>query len=487
MISYSFFYQKPTSMQMRILLSTVMFFMTITLAIGQYAEAPDGLGIRAVFPNYQWPIEQKIINSEFGGGMEIEYVGHLNNYLNWAVPFRITKVQLPLDEQKNTDQAGVFGLDATLQLKLFNEPSFVYPYLLAGVGVSTADFESANVEIPIGLGINFRMAKHVYLSTRGEYRAAFKDLRSSLQLGAGIHFIIGEGTEKPPLIADADGDGVPDDQDLCPNLAGVAGLNGCPDSDGDGITDGDDACPTIAGTLAFKGCPDTDEDGIPDPDDECPEEAGDLANQGCPVEDADGDGVPDAEDLCPTEAGSIATGGCPDGDGDGVADKDDKCPTAAGTLSAGGCPDSDGDGIVDAEDKCPDSAGTAANNGCPEITEDDKETLDLAVQAVQFETGRATLIQTSNSILDKIADIMERYTDYKLAINGHTDSIGSSKTNKTLSEKRAKACYDYLLSKGIAADRIRYTGFGETQPIADNRYKDGREKNRRVEFDLYLE
>jgi outer membrane protein OmpA-like peptidoglycan-associated protein len=474
-------------MQKRLLLSTGMFFLAMTLMMGQYAEAPDGLGIRGVFPNYQWPMDQKIIGGEFGGGIEIEYVGHLNNYLNFAIPFRISEAQLPLDELGNTRNAGILGLDATLQLKLFNEPSFVYPYLLAGVGVSTEDFGAVNLIIPLGLGLNFRMDKHVYLSTKGEYRASFDDLRSNLQLGLGLHFILGEGKEEAPVVIDADGDGVPDAQDLCPTVAGIAGLNGCPDGDGDGITDGDDACPTIAGTLAFQGCPDTDGDGIADPDDECPEEAGDAANNGCPVEDADGDGVPDAEDLCPNAAGSVATGGCPDRDGDGIADKDDKCPDEAGTVSAGGCPDADGDGVVDSADKCPDSAGTSANNGCPEITKEDKETLDLAVQAVQFETGRATLKLTSNSILDQIVDMMNRYTDYKLAINGHTDSVGSSRTNQRLSEQRAKACNDYLISKGISAERIRFTGFGETQPIADNRYKAGREQNRRVEFDLYLE
>ncbi|MBK7873276.1 MAG: OmpA family protein [Saprospiraceae bacterium] len=93
---------------------------------------------------------------------------------------------------------------------------------------------------------------------------------------------------------------------------------------------------------------------------------------------------------------------------------------------------------------------------------------------------------SSFEVLNQIVDILKRYPDYKMRIGGHTDSVGSSSTNQTLSEARAKACYDYLISKGIEASRLSFTGYGETKPIADNRYKDGRDKNRRVEFDIYL-
>ncbi|MDZ7605555.1 MAG: thrombospondin type 3 repeat-containing protein [Cyclobacteriaceae bacterium] len=90
-------------------------------------------------------------------------------------------------------------------------------------------------------------------------------------------------------------------------------FNGCPDTDGDGIPDKDDDCPTVAGLAKFKGCPDTDEDGVPDPKDKCPN-----TPKGCPVDadgcplDSDGDGVIDCEDKCPNEAGSQENNGCPD-------------------------------------------------------------------------------------------------------------------------------------------------------------------------------
>jgi hypothetical protein len=82
---------------------------------------------------------------------------------------------------------------------------------------------------------------------------------------------------------DSDNDNIPDSEDECPNIPGLAVTKGCPDTDGDGIPDHLDDCPTVAGLVSFKGCPDTDLDGIPDDKDVCPYEAGPVSNNGCPV------------------------------------------------------------------------------------------------------------------------------------------------------------------------------------------------------------
>ncbi len=179
--------------------------------------------------------------------------------------------------------------------------------------------------------------------------------------------------------------------------------------------------------------------------------------------------------------------GCPDQDADGLADIDDKCPTIAGLPQFAGCPDSDGDGVADPQDKCPNTPGPASNNGCPELKPEEKEVLEFATKAVQFETGSAKLLQSAFKTLDEIAAILIKYPDYKCRIGGHTDSIGEAEPNQKLSERRVKTCYDYLVSKGVKAERMSYEGFGETKPIGDNRFKAGREQNRRVEFDVYIE
>ncbi len=288
-----------------------------------------------------------------------------------------------------------------------------------------------------------------------------------------------------PDMIDSDGDGFDDTIDLCPTTAGT--LYGCPDTDGDKVADIDDKCPTEPGTKENDGCPaakDSDGDGFDDANDACPTSAG-TAN-GCP--DADSDGIADKDDLCPTEAGIKANDGCPpvkDTDGDGVDDKRDPCPTTAGAF--GGCPDTDNDGVADNLDKCPTTPGLSTNYGCPEVKKETKTKLAAATKAVQFETSKSVLKNESFAVLDEMVDILRQYPDYTLSISGHTDDIGDDARNLRLSNDRAKACYDYLIFRGIKANRLRYAGFGENRPIADNSTSDGRNLNRRVEFELILE
>jgi outer membrane protein OmpA-like peptidoglycan-associated protein len=71
---------------------------------------------------------------------------------------------------------------------------------------------------------------------------------------------------------------------------------------------------------------------------------------------------------------------------------------------------------------------------------------------------------------------------YLLDINGHTDNVGDSNKNKTLSQNRANAVMNYLVSKGVASNRLKATGFGDTMPVGDNKTTAGKAKNRRVEF-----
>jgi outer membrane protein OmpA-like peptidoglycan-associated protein/opacity protein-like surface antigen len=281
---------------------------------------------------------------------------------------------------------------------------------------------------------------------------------------------------------DNDLDGIANRDDACPDIAGRASLAGCPDNDGDGITDAQDSCPTVAGTRATNGCPDRDNDGVADADDNCPAVKGLAALQGCP--DADADGIADADDRCPDQAGSKSLLGCPDSDGDGIADSEDKCPTVKGLNMLQGCPDADGDGISDGEDKCPNQAGLRFNDGCPVINEEDKEVLEFAARNIQFETGSDRIRPTSLAILDQVADILQRYPDFRADIGGHTDNVGDDNRNLTLSKSRAKSAYDYLVGKGIPASRMSYEGYGETQPIASNNSSAGRQENRRVVFKL---
>lgn len=286
---------------------------------------------------------------------------------------------------------------------------------------------------------------------------------------------------------DTDKDGIPDKDDACPNEAGLSRFKGCPDTDGDGIPDKEDTCPDQAGLAQFQGCPDSDADGLPDREDECPQQAGLLAFKGCP--DTDGDGIQDKEDACPTQAGPAAFQGCPDSDGDGLPDNQDRCPDKPGPRENKGCPyaDQDGDGVPDKEDDCPFTPGPKTNRGCPEIPKEQKRILDMAFRNLEFETAKAVIREKSFPYLDTLAQLLIDNPTYKLKISGHTDNQGKLEYNMRLSKERAEAVRNYLVSRGVSADRFIVEYFGPLRPIASNATPEGRARNRRVEMKVVFE
>ena len=264
------------------------------------------------------------------------------------------------------------------------------------------------------------------------------------------------------------------------------------DTDKDGVTDDKDECPDLAGIVLLNGCPDKDADGIADKTDKCPDQPGTVANFGCPEikapADTDKDGVNDVDDKCPTVAGSKKYNGCPipDTDKDGINDEEDKCPTVAGYGRYEGCPsaDSDNDGINDEEDKCPTVAGIKENNGCPEIKKEIVEKVNYAAQRIQFSFAKADLLPASYAVLDNVINILKENPELKLAIEGHTSNDGSMAVNMKLSDDRANTVKSYFISKGIDASRLTAKGFGPNQPINTGKSEAAKAQNRRVELKL---
>jgi outer membrane protein OmpA-like peptidoglycan-associated protein len=304
--------------------------------------------------------------------------------------------------------------------------------------------------------------------------------------------------EEPRVVqiekTDKDGDGVPDLEDGCPDLPGKPEFKGCPDKDGDGIVDAEDACPNEAGPKESQGCPvakDSDADGVPDDIDRCPLDPEDKDafqdEDGCPDADNDADGIVDKADACPGEAGPIESRGCPvtDKDADGVPDTEDKCPTVAGLKDNQGCPDADKDGdtIVDRLDKCPEQFG-APPDGCPKkytLVEVKKEKIEIK-QQVHFATAKFRVLPDSFPLLNQVVQVLNDFPKMRIAIEGHTDSVGKEASNMRLSQRRAEAVQDYVVSKGISPDRLEAIGFGPTKPVASNKTARGRALNRRTEF-----
>lgn len=106
-------------------------------------------------------------------------------------------------------------------------------------------------------------------------------------------------------------------------------------------------------------------------------------------------------------------------------------------------------------------------------------------EKVQFEYNKAEILEVSHDLLNDVATVMKQHPEVKkIRIEGHASSEGDDDYNMDLSEKRAKAVMDFLVSAGVDPDRMESAGYGEERPIASNDTEEGREKNRRVEFNI---
>jgi outer membrane protein OmpA-like peptidoglycan-associated protein len=115
-------------------------------------------------------------------------------------------------------------------------------------------------------------------------------------------------------------------------------------------------------------------------------------------------------------------------------------------------------------------------------TRDTPRGLVVNMGDVLFDTGKADLRAPAREALARLAGVVSNYPSLHLAIEGYTDSTGTTEFNQTLSEKRADGVRDYLVTQGLSADSLSATGLGENNPVADNSTAAGRQQNRRVEI-----
>jgi hypothetical protein len=266
--------------------------------------------------------------------------------------------------------------------------------------------------------------------------------------GGTLAPIHGSGPARPD--GDADGDGIPDSIDKCPNEP----------EDQDGFED-QDGCPD----------PDNDHDGIPDAADKCPldpeDKDGFQDEDGCPDKDNDGDGIPDTMDKCPNEPedkdGFEDLDGCPDPDNDhdGIPDEKDKCPNEPETIN----------GFQD-EDGCPDKGDSTII-----LSPDRIETLD----PIQF-TG-VKLIKADNPILGQIAATLRAHGEIiRLRVTVHVQPSGDPDADQAKSDKRAQAVREWLVQWGITPSRLEVRGFGGTKPLVPPDQRGAAKINDRLEL-----
>jgi OOP family OmpA-OmpF porin len=338
------------------------------------------------------------------------------------------------------------------------------PFLLVGAGmynVASTDGDGSYTAIKkdtdfefhggVGAKIYFTDIVHARLDARAigvpNKDEAGQKYSLDWEFMAGIGFTLG-GSEAapppppPPLIKDSDNDGIPDAQDKCPTQAGPKENDGCPDKDLDG-------------------------DGLVDRKDKCPDKPGPVERDGCPEEDKDRDGIVDSQDKCPDE---------PE-DKDKFEDEDG-CPD----------PDNDKDGVLDEKDKCPTEAetknGYQDDDGCPDEVPAPVKKFTGVVKGINFRRNSADIKASSFPLLKEAVSAFKEYPALRVEISGHTSNEGKRDFNMKLSRKRAEAVKLFLVSAGIDETRIGTVGYGPDKPIADNETKEGKEKNRRIEFRL---
>jgi outer membrane protein OmpA-like peptidoglycan-associated protein len=371
--------------------------------------------------------------SKMDPGLAISFSKGLTDNLDVMTRLGYATVEYPRPNAAPTlgiSSRALLEADVNLQAKLVSEKYWVSPYVSVGAGASKwGGYYAAYFPMGLGLQVNF---DNQYLILQSQYRWPVTG-NANNHLFYSLGFATNVGKKKavvappppvpvaPPAPKDSDGDGIPDSDDACPTVAGIAKFKGCPDTDGDGIPDADDKCPKVPGIAQFNGCPDTDGDGIPDSEDKCPTVAGFARYQGCPI------------------------------------------------------PDTDGDGVNDEVDKCPTIPGVPENAGCPKI--------NFNAKNIQFATGTANLTTGAKAELNKLVSILSNdYPDVRITIEGHTDNVGKPESNLLLSDKRAASVKSYLVAGKVAADRLTSVGYGQDRPVADNTTAEGRAQNRRVEF-----
>ena len=403
--------------------------------------------LSSVISNKQWT---KVANMAPGLSLnyyegitdKIDFVGSLNGTFT-KYPFASGSGVAP-----STDNKFLLELAGGLDFKLLTDDHIIVPYLYAGLGASMYSGTYFAAYIPTGMGLQIGLGEGTFIHTMFGYNIKVSDLAiSHFNYSIGIGSPIADRKEPTALVATPP-----------PPAPPVVEK----DTDGDGIVDSKDKCPTVPGVAKYDGCPipDTDGDGINDENDKCPNVKGVAKYQGCPVPDTDGDGIDDEHDKCPTVPGVARYQGCP-------------------------IPDRDGDGINDEEDKCPDVPCVKENFGCPVVKAEVVKKVAASAKSILFATGSDKLLPASFKPLNDVSAILKEDTSLKLDIEGNTDNTGAENANLLLSQKRAKAVFEYLTTKGgVDGSRLTAEGYGSTKPVADNKTAEGRNLNRRVELKL---
>jgi len=456
-------------------------------------------GMGRAFVRFEFFTE--IVEVEVGGGFgKLAGVDFNNdNWWTYIIPLDARVILSPFNMDVWNPYA--YGGAGYMQYRNENKPSVTSP-----LEVKETDWVA---EFPVGGGIEIGLSETIILDISGGYTFAQTDDLNGYKndgatseeksndgfynLSLGLTFVNGWGG------TDADGDGLTKSEE---REIGSDPDNA--DTDADGLKDGEEIKVYLTSPLS----PDSDNDGLKDG-----EEVNNYKSNPA-IADTDTDGLSDGDEVQKYRTDPIL----PDSDADGLIDGDEvnthltnplKADTDADEISDSDeiqihktdplKPDTDSDGLKDGEELNmyktnplnPDSdAGTVndfteVNRGTNPLNPDDdviKMNVPVVLEGITFETGKADITPESAQILMKSLKTAETYPEIIVEISGHTDNVGSSTSNQKLSQKRADAVRDWLISKGVSPDRMISKGYGEDNPRVPNDTEENRRMNRRIEF-----
>ena len=442
---------------------TILFislFLMVATVFADETAGKFGLGLKGGITQYMGDIDGANIEPIYG----LNAFWWPNNYLGLVIAYD----KPTLSAEKSYFKNKMTSIGLLFRVKLAPSSS-LNPYLTAGVlgfenrpsdaqgnllpNGAASKYKKQSLAIPFGAGLEYFINEIISVNAEAVYNHATMDWVDDVKKGdkndgwlaltVGLNFTFGEPK-------DTDNDGIPDSQDADPLHA----------EDIDGFQD-EDGAPDL----------DNDQDGVPDVKDLAPMDPEDRDGykdeDGRPDPDNDGDGIVDEKDAAPNEAEDM----------DGFQDEDGKPD-----------PDNDGDGILDVNDKCPDKPETVNGyddeDGCPDTKPEVavQKGQAIVLPGIQFKTGSAVLTASSKTILDKVVRTLQDNPEIEVEVRGYTDNTGNYDNNVKLSKQRAEAVKKYLVDNNIESSRIKTAGFGPDNPIAPNDTKEGRRKNRRIEF-----
>lgn len=433
-----------------LLLYLASFTLLCIQSQAQTARYPWMAGVSGTFLDYQGLQTGDLLQyKSFDPGIQFGAHIYLNNALNLSIQSAfVPETMYPLNEfeQVGTSLVDVNGLITFKSAgTIFSEEAVLAPYFSTGIGLNSAN-NIVRPYIPAAIGLRVRISKTFSLQFETMYKQRLgKNSYQHLAHSAGFVFALPtqKKPSKPP---------VERKRPQGPEVAEVA------DRDGDGISDFDDLCPDEKGLAMYLGCPaEEKEESVPT------QPAATPAKQ--PLNSF---AIVDEQANTASQEEEIAATDFEIEDMTQEARLSDQSTETTTEL------------IVD---ESPEIITPEVNNEAVSIDIADQEFLAAAVNNIYFEYGSENLTLPSLGVLDTVALILKKYPEYNLQVLGHTDNTGDPTFNQILSVKRAFQVKYYLVyERGIRLSRISSDGYNSAVPLADNDTERGRAMNRRVEL-----